>query len=502
MPKPTSDAQQNQLLATRLWEQCSNRLKADATSATWDGFLSQLVPLELIDERLVVAAPNQMIRDRVQRDHLDTIVAAMLAAGLIRPVLEVLVKVHPLHRQPQGALALDDSAQRATQPTLPHGGFAQPPRQTKQEPGVAATRHPASASVSSTAVSDATKAHASGLKATDTFETFVIGPSNRFPASAALAIAEEPGKKYNPLFIHSDSGLGKTHLLHAIGNYVCAHRPELRVLYVTSEEFLNDFINAIRHKTQYAFKQRYREIDVLLLDDIHFIEASDSTQDELFHTFNALHNRDAQIVIASDRSPREIPGLHDRVRTRFEWGLITDIQSPELETRIAILRMLSEGADVADEVLHCIAERVTHNVRELEGAYTRIQAYANLTGVAPTVELAETVLGSGEAHSTKRVSPQQIMERAAQHFDVSVEAIQGHVRTSDLVRARHVAMYVIREVTELSLASIAQRFGGRDHTTVRHACGKIANQMNEDSELLDTVQDLLSWARGAQAHGS
>lgn len=485
-------AAEQQELATLLWEQCAEVLRRDVNQAIWDGFLSHLAPVTLVDEHLTLAAPNQTTRDRVVRNHLASITGALTKLGVAAPTVDVVVKDHPLHQERQPALPLDGLL---VEPDAPNGGFARVARRSAGDDASAAERHPASAATTTSGITAASPVRDSGIRDRDTFDTFVVGPSNRFTASAAQAIAEEPGKKYNPLFIYSDSGLGKTHLLHAIGNYLAASRPSARCVYVSSETFLNDFVEAIRKGEQLVFKQHYRNTDVLLLDDVQFIEGKETTQEELFHTFNVLHNRDSQIVITCDRPPREVIGLDYRIRTRFEWGLITDIQSPELETRIAILRMLSSQTDVADAVLDYIAEQVTDNVRELEGAYTRVMAYANLTHAEPSLDLAQTVLSSVNASAARPLNPNSIIEHAAELFGTTVDALQGAGRNRDVVTARHIAMYVLRELTDLSSSSIGSLFGRRDHSTVLHACNKIKEQMPREPALYQKVQSLFNAVR-------
>ncbi len=503
-PAVTDDGEvsaEQQELATLLWNKCTHVLRREVDQATWDGFLRQLAPLTFIDQRLTLAAPNQMTRDRVVRHHLPAISEALATTGIARPLIEVIVKIHPLHHEPQGTLPLDADAPGDAPSDLPDGGFdlviaAAATAASARTATSAPARHPASASPpsSSTATPARSTARPTGLRERDTFDSFIVGPSNRFTASAAQAIAEEPGKKYNPLFIFSNSGLGKTHLLHAIGNYLAASRPEARVLYESSENFFNDLVNAIRHGEQLAFKHHYRDLDVLLLDDVQFMVGKEAMQEELFHTFNELHGADRQIVITCDRRPSDLLLFDDRIRTRCEWGLLTDIQSPDLETRIAILRTLSDQASVPDEVLNYIGERVTDNVRELEGAYTRLMAYATLTDVKPSLELAETLLGPRSAGTDGPINPHTILEQAAALFDTSVEALKGPSRNRDLVTARHVAIYVIRELTGLSSSSIGTLLA-RDHTTVLHAHNKISQQMATDEKLSRLVHSLLTSAR-------
>ena len=326
-----------------------------------------------------------------------------------------------------------------------------------------------------------------------TFDTFVIGQSNRFAHAAAFAVSESPAQAYNPLFIYGDSGLGKTHLLHAIGHYAKHLFPSLRVRYVNSEEFTNDFINSIRDDEGSSFKQIYRNVDMLLIDDIQFLAGKVHTQEEFFHTFNALHNHQKQVVITSDLPPKQLTGFAERMRSRFEWGLITDVQPPELETRIAILRKKaqSESLNVPDDVMEYIASHITANIRELEGALIRVTAFASLNKQPVDVALAEVVLkdlitDAGDAEITSG----QVLATTASYFDVTLEDLRSKSRTRTLTNARQIAMYLLRELTDMSLPRIGQELGGRDHTTVMHAVRKVGAQMAERRTTFNQVTDL------------
>jgi len=330
-----------------------------------------------------------------------------------------------------------------------------------------------------------------------TFDTFVIGASNRFAHAATLAIAEAPARAYNPLFIWGESGLGKTHLLHAAGNYALKLFPGMRVKYVSTEEFTNDFINSLRDDRKASFKRSYRDIDVLLVDDIQFIEGKEGIQEEFFHTFNTLHNANKQIVISSDRPPKQLATLEDRLRTRFEWGLITDVQPPELETRIAILRKKAQmdRLDVPDDVLELIASSIERNIRELEGALIRVTAFASLNKTPIDRSLAEIVLRDliSDA-STQQISTAAIMAATAEYFETTVEELRGPGKTRALAQSRQIAMYLCRELTDLSLPKIGQAFG-RDHTTVMYAEKKIRGEMAERREVFDHVKELTTRIR-------
>ena len=327
------------------------------------------------------------------------------------------------------------------------------------------------------------------------FETFVIGASNRFAHAAALAVSEAPAKAYNPLFIYGESGLGKTHLLHAIGAYAKELYPNVRVRYVSSEEFTNDFINSIRDDKSSGFQKRYRDLDILLVDDIQFLENKERTQEEFFHTFNTLYNANKQIVISSDRPPKQLTTLEDRLRSRFEWGLITDIQPPELETRIAILRKKAaqERLNAPDDVLEYIASKIFTNIRELEGALIRVTAFASLNRQPVDMALAEIVLKDLiPTDALPSINAATIMAQTAAYFSLTVEDLCGTSRSRVLVNARQIAMYLCRELTELSLPKIGQSFGGRDHTTVMHADRKIRELMAERRSIYNQVNELTS----------
>ena len=328
----------------------------------------------------------------------------------------------------------------------------------------------------------------------------MIGSSNRFAHAAAVAVAEAPAKSYNPLFIYGGAGLGKTHLLHAIGHYTGNLYPQTRIRYVSSEQFTNEFINGIRDDRAGAFQRRYRDNDILLIDDIQFLEGKERTQEEFFHTFNALHNADKQIVISSDRPPKQIATLEDRLRSRFEWGLITDVQPPDLETRIAILRKKSgaDGLSVPDDVLSFIASKVQSNIRELEGALIRVTAFSSLNGSPIDLALAEIVLKDlFPDEGRHEVSVPIIMAETATYFGLTIEDLTGSNRSRLLVTARQMAMYLTRELTDLSLPKIGQAFGGRDHTTVMHATQKIRGLMRERRSIYNQVQELTNRVRCA-----
>jgi chromosomal replication initiator protein len=440
-------ARQQELTAEGLWHEVSERLKGalnDTTFGTWFGDVSAR---ELNDERFVLSVPNDFTRDWIEGHFLDLIGAAVRDATGEEKQISLFVE-------------------REVEPSGP----------VENAPAAETTRR------------------AFEMSQKYTFDSFVIGSSNRFAHAAALAVAEAPAQAYNPLFIYGGTGLGKTHLLQAIGQYVGAHSRALSVRYITSETFMNDFINSLRDKRIEGFKQRYRTYDLLMIDDIQFLEHKERIQEEFFHTFNSLYEAGRQIVISSDRPPREISTLEERLRSRFEWGLITDIQPPDLETRIAILRkkVKTDGIHVPDpQVLTFIAGRVSTNIRELEGALTRVVAFSSLTARPMTVDLAQDVLKDvfpqGEA---PEVSIERIQTAVSDRFGLSMEELCGDRRSQNIVYPRQVAMYLSRELTDASLPKIGREFGGRDHTTVIHATSKIARMIREDRSVYNLVQEL------------
>jgi len=326
-----------------------------------------------------------------------------------------------------------------------------------------------------------------------TFDTFVRGSGNQLAHAAALAVAESPATAYNPLFIYGGVGLGKTHLMHAIGHYIIEQYPDKKVLYTSSEKFTNELINAIKDDRNEEFRNKYRNIDVLLIDDIQFIGGKERTQEEFFHTFNALYEASKQIVLSSDKPPKEILTLEERLRSRFEWGLIADIQAPDMETRVAILRKKSqqERYDIPDEVLSYIAENIESNIRELEGALNRVIAYASLTGRPITLELAQNCLRQILAGISRvNINYNTIMKVVSRYYDITPEQLTTKKRSRDVAHPRQVAMYLCRELTDMSLPKIGQVFGGRDHTTVMHACEKIQEAIEHNNELRRTIMEL------------
>jgi chromosomal replication initiator protein len=433
-----------ELTAETLWTEVAGRLKGALNDSTFRTWFGEVEGMEVTDDTFVLAVPNDFTREWIEGHFLELIRAAVRDAT---------------------------GQQRRVQLTVAETGAVpdatQPPAQRISE---------------------------SGLNTKYTFDLFVIGSSNRFAHAAALAVAEAPAQAYNPLFIYGSTGLGKTHLLQAIAQYVMEHPGDMSVRYVTSESFVNDFINSLRDKRIEGFKQRYRNYDLLLIDDVQFFEGKERFQEEFFHTFNSLYESGSQIVLSSDRPPKEIATLEARLRSRFEWGLITDIQPPDLETRIAILRkkVKTDGIHVADpQLLTFIAGRISTNIRELEGALTRVVAFASLTGRPMTAELAQDVLKDvfpqGEV---PQVTIEHIQEVVCERFGLSLDELCSHKRSQNIVYPRQVAMYLSRELTDSSLPKIGKHFGDRDHTTVLHANTKITNMIRADRTVYNLVQEL------------
>jgi chromosomal replication initiator protein len=446
-----------ELTAASLWDEVCDRLRGALNDTTFQTWFAGSEGLELDGDTFAVRVPNDFTREWIEGHFLGLIAAAVKdSIGGERHVRLLVAQSEPVAAAVAGET---ETAAPAPVTGLPA---------TRPEPATLSTKY--------------------------TFDSFVIGSSNRFAHAAALAVAEAPAQAYNPLFIYGGTGLGKTHLLQAVGQYIGEHASHLTVKYVTSETFMNDFINSLRDKRIEGFKHRYRSYDLLLIDDVQFFEHKDRLQEEFFHTFNSLYEAGRQIVLSSDRPPREIATLEARLRSRFEWGLITDIQPPDLETRIAILRkkVKTDGIYVPDpEVLTFIAGLVSTNIRELEGALTRVVAFSSLTGRPMTVELAQDVLKDvfpqGEA---SEVSIEKIQSIISERFGLSLEELCGDKRSQAIVYPRQVAMYLSRELTDSSLPKIGREFGGRDHTTVIHATSKIQRLIREDRAVYNLVQEL------------
>jgi chromosomal replication initiator protein len=480
---------------------------ADAVSPGDRAFLGVIVPMALVGDTALLS-----VGDEFSKGVLETKLRDVITSGLGRILgqeIRIAVTVSAAKPAPAAAAPRLPFAPSLSDrlPADPDGSVG-PPEQA-QQPIPTPTRSPEYAesraadpvsppplrpeSVPGGRQAGVKDGEAARLNPKYLFETFVIGSSNRFAHAAAVAVAEAPAKAYNPLFIYGESGLGKTHLLHAIGHYTRSLYPGTKVRYVSTEEFTNDFINAIRDGKQDLLRRRYRDIDILMIDDIQFLENKEGTQEEFFHTFNALHNSNKQIVISSDRPPKQLTTLEDRLRSRFEWGLITDVQPPELETRIAILRKkaIQEGLNAPSEVLEFIASTISTNIRELEGALIRVTAFASLNRAPVDFPLAEAVLRDLIPDSGgSEITTATIMAQTAAYFGLSMEDLCGTSRSRVLVTARQIAMYLCRELTDLSLPKIGQQFGGRDHTTVMHADRKIRSLMAERRSIYNQVTEL------------
>ncbi len=456
-------------IAERIWEQAHPRLRAELADAAWQLWFQGVRPVRFEHDVLVLSVPNAIAAEKIRGTYHETLDAALSeATGRVLAVEFVI--------DPEARTDVPVTAAQAAAPAPA-----------------------ADAAPTAVAASESTWASAS-LNPRYTFDQFVIGASNRFAHAAALSVAEAPAQAYNPLFIYGYAGLGKTHLLHAIGHHVRTMFTKKRIRYVSTESFMNDFVEAIRDRTRMpVFKRRYRDLDVLLIDDIQFLERTQELQEEFFHTFNQIHNEGGQIVISSDRSPKSIATLEDRLRSRFEWGLITDVQPPEFETRLAILRKKAEAehlGGVPDDVLGFIASNIRDNIRELEGALIRVAAYSSLNRATLNEEVARTVLTDLlPATRPREITAPVILDETAKQFGWTVEDLCGKSRRRPLVTARQISMYVMRELTDFSYPRIAEVFGGRDHTTVMYAVDKIKSQMTERHHTFEQVNELIARIR-------
>lgn len=430
-----------------IWDKIITEYKKQLTDQTYSSFFKNLEPITTIKNDLYLYSNNQFIKGVIDRNHKDKIETVARDLGMpyiinVTNNLDELVEEMESH--------VDDTSN----PTL-------------------------------------IKKH--------TFANFVIGNSNKFAHAASVAVADSPAQAYNPLFLYGEAGLGKTHLMHAIGNYIVSHDNNAKILYLTSEEFTNDLINSIKDDKNEEFRNKYRKVDILLIDDIQFIAGKDRTQEEFFHTFNALHSSNKQIIISSDKPPKEIPTLEDRLRTRFEMGLIADIQSPDYETRIAILRKKSQedNKEVSNEVIEYIAKNIKSNIRELEGALTRVFAYSQLVNQDVNYELAcEALKDLFRFNVITIITPQLIKEKISQKFDIKIEDFDSKKRTKEVAFPRQVAMYLCRELTDMSLPKIGDSFGKRDHTTVMHACDKISTDMKNDPQFKILINSIIEDIKG------
>lgn len=475
------------------WDQILTKLELSLSKLTCDTWLKPIVPISLTDEKMELGTPKGFMKEWIESKYIPFIVDA--AYEITKQKLVISFTNLDTENEPS--------------PEIPIPQSPQPPRQqkTKQKHQPAALPSAIQTSFLENAFNEEPplvppnpkpappiSEDAFSLNPKYVFETFVTGNSNRFAHAAALAVAESPAQVYNPFFMYGGVGLGKTHLMHAIGHRILKTHPNLRVLYISSEKFTNELINSIRDGNPESFRQKYRNIDVLLVDDIQFLSKKEHTQEEFFHTFNTLHEANKQIIISSDRPPREIQTLEDRLRSRFEWGLITDIQAPDLETRIAILRKkaLLENLNAPNDVMVYIASRIDNNIRELEGALIRVVAYASLTNQVITNELAtEALKDIFPTGKTRQITLELIQEIVASYFKIKVDELLAKKRTRNLAFPRQIAMYLCRELTDTSLPRIGEMFGGRDHTTVIHAHDKISRERNEDMKLNNTIKELI-----------
>ena len=438
----------------KLWDQTLTIIKAEMSEVSFNTWIKSCEPISISNDTIRISVPNSFTQDILEKRYKD------LVANSIKSICSKLYKIEFL-------IASDIKSDETSKEDTP---------ELKKNKAVL--------------ISDELS---TTLNPKYTFDSFVIGNSNRFAHAASLAVAEAPAKAYNPLFIYVGVGLGKTHLMHAIGHYILDSNPNARVEYVSSEKFTNELINAIKDDKNEEFRNKYRNVDVLLIDDIQFIAGKERTQEEFFHTFNALHDANKQIILSSDRPPKEIPTLEDRLRSRFEWGLIADIQVPDFETRMAILKKKAdvEKLNVANEVMVYIATKIKSNIRELEGALIRIVAYSSLTNKEITVDLASEALKDIISKKQgKNITISIIQDIVASYFNLRIEDLKSQRRTRNIAYPRQIAMYLSRKLTDMSLPKIGEEFGGRDHTTVIHAYEKISENLNTDESLQHTIEDI------------
>ncbi len=476
-----------------IWSRVSENLREQVSDAVWNSTFQDVRVVGVDDGSLVLAVPSQLLRQRIEQRYLGLLDAVLEDSG--HAEITALFEVsQPAPREPSThdvAAQPDSNGEAETGEAGTEAGLNQPADAVSQLAG--SRRVSTQDQISGDSTLQGTKRY--------TFDSFVIGPSNRFAHAAALRVAETPARSYNPLFVYGGAGLGKTHLLQSIASYVAENYPSYQVRYISAETMMNEFVESIRKNTQPEFKQRYRDIDVLLVDDIQFMEGKEQLQEEFFHTFNTLHDAQRQIVLSSDRPPDAIATLEDRLRSRFKMGLITDIQPPDFETRLAILqkKMGRTGSNVPPEVLEFIATNITINIRELEGALIRVEAYAGLYDTELTVDLAQKVLGDMLSSTKDRpITAAIILDATSEMFAIPLDRLQSKSRTRDLVHARQICMYVCRELTDLSYPQIGKEFGGRDHTTVIHAYDKITEQIKDRRETYEDVTSLIQRIRADQ----
>jgi chromosomal replication initiator protein len=440
-----------------LWEQCLHALEKQLNKTSYETWIKSITLFAIDETQITLAVPNTFAKGWIE-NNLGPIIKQICQQVINKDIIISYIIPEPEIKKENHKTEKSNNSGKQPEQNVKNGSYS------------------------------------STLNPKYTFETFVVGNSNRFAHAASLAVAETPAKSYNPLFIYGGVGLGKTHLMHAIGHFVKQHHPEAKVMYVSSETFTNELINAIRDDHTLSFRNKYRNIDVLLIDDIQFLAKKERTQEEFFHTFNSLHEANKQLVISSDRPPKEIPTLEDRLRSRFEWGLITDIQPPDYETRIAILRKKAalDKIYVSNEVMAYIAEQIQSNIRELEGALIRVIAYSTLHKTEITPELAAKSLKDIlPENKPKEITAPIIQEVVAKYFGLKQEEMRAKKRTRNVAYPRQIAMYLCRELTDLSLPKIGNEFGGRDHTTVIHAHEKISFELKEDFSLQQTITHLI-----------
>jgi len=463
MPEITEDT-------SRLWTNALTNLKGQVNEQVFNAWFNPIKPLSVDNKSINLGVPNEFFKEWVTERYFSLLKSCINStAGRELEIVFILL--------PQSETGEVIESQKAAVEKQEKRGLFRSifPKQTSEQ-----------------------QLRQTGLNPKYTFDMFVVGPSNRFAHAASLAISESPAKTYNPLFIYGGVGLGKTHLMHAIGNYILQKFQKKTILYISSEEFTNQLINAIQTRSTQKFRLKYRNVDVILIDDIHFIAGKEATQEEFFHTFNALYDAHKQIIISSDRSPKEIPTLEERLVSRFGWGLVTDIQPPDFETRVAILKKKSEKETLPmpDDVFYFLGEHIKTNIRELEGALIRVVAYAKLTGKHVSVDLAKEVLKGMFIESEKRISVDLIQKKVVEFYNISLQDMKNKKRTQGVTYPRQVAMYLSRNLTNLSLLEIGSYFGGRDHSTVLHACNKIEVDIKNKSDVSRSIERLILNVKG------
>jgi chromosomal replication initiator protein len=473
---------ENTALMAVVWEQVLNIMQKEVIKPIFDTWIKSTIPLSMTDTTFEIGTPKQFIKDWIESRY-RTMIEQTVQFVTQKPLIVIFTNLNLEDDDDEEDDQEDEEKMEISQasPVTPIATTAEPIPKNYQS-----TDRIAKVTIQ--------EQLASTLNPKYVFETFVIGNSNRFAHAASLAVAEVPAKVYNPFFIYGGVGLGKTHLMHAIGHRILQHHPDSKVLYISSEKFTNELINSIRDGNPESFRNKYRNIDVLLVDDIQFLSKKEHTQEEFFHTFNTLHEANKQIIISSDRAPKEIPTLEDRLRSRFEWGLITDIQPPDLETRIAILRKkaMLETVNVPNDVMVYIASHIDNNIRELEGALIRVIAYSSLTNKAIDIDLCtESLKNILPNDRPKQITNDLIKDEVASFFKIKLDDLAAKRRTRNITFPRQIAMYLCRELTDTSLPRIGEIFGGRDHTTVIHAHDKISRERNEDSKLNTTILELI-----------